>query len=73
MIDDPRQRHGDHTWDIVITYHCCPACGNIIENRQKFERRVDLYEKDLVCDRCQHAFTVTKKIRPTFGPLFGND
>jgi NAD-dependent dihydropyrimidine dehydrogenase PreA subunit len=71
MVDDPRQRHGHHTWDMIINYHQCPKCGKIVENRNQYEYRLSHYELDLVCDRCQHHFTKTK--RATFGPLLGND
>lgn len=71
-MDDPRQRHGNHTWDIVIEYLQCPQCGHIIEDRQKYEHRAGLYQKEVTCDRCKEKFTMTKKIKPTFGPLWGN-
>ena len=39
----------------------------------KFERRFNHLQKELVCPRCRHAFAVTKKNRPAFGPLLGHD
>lgn len=72
-MDDPRQRHGNHTWDFVLHYYRCPQCGYIIENRDKFEPRFHRLEKDLNCPRCAHAFTVAKKVQPTFGPLLGHN
>jgi len=64
-MDDLRQQHGDHTWDILIHYYCCPNCEYIFEERGKFVQRSQLLQKDLTCPRCQQAFTVTKKTRPT--------
>ncbi len=72
-MDDPRQQHGNHTWDMVLHYYRCPHCGYILENRQKFERRFNDLQKELLCPRCRHIFAVVKKIRPTFGPLLGHD
>ncbi|WP_068469098.1 hypothetical protein [Candidatus Protochlamydia phocaeensis] len=72
-MDDPRQRHGNHTWDIVIHYYRCPKCGYIIENRDKYEYRLGQLEKDLTCGRCQEHFMVVKESQPTFGPLFNSD
>lgn len=72
-MGDPRQMHGNHTWDLVLYYHRCPSCGFIMENRDKFEPRFHLLQKDLVCPRCQQAFTITKKQKPTFGPLLGHN
>lgn len=72
-MDDPRQRHGNHTWDIILNYYRCPHCGYILENREKFEVRFHRLEKDLACPRCRHPFTVTKKVKPTFGPLLGHN
>lgn len=71
-MDDLRQRHGNHTWDIVIEYFKCPYCDYVIENRQKYEYRLGLYQKELTCGRCRKTFTATKLTRPTFGPLWGN-
>lgn len=51
---------GKHTWDIVITYHSCPNCGYIIENREKFLYSHGKWQKDFTCPRCQKFFTVTK-------------
>ncbi|NGX42675.1 MAG: hypothetical protein K940chlam7_00959 [Chlamydiae bacterium] len=49
---------GEHTWDIVIHYHRCPECGYIIESRQGFTFRAGKYQKEVVCDRCDHEFLV---------------
>jgi hypothetical protein len=68
-MDDPRQQHGDHTWDIVIEYVRCPKCGCIMENRQKYEYRSKLYQKDVICDRCRHAFILSRKIRPDLSAI----
>lgn len=72
-MNDPRQQHGDHTWDIIIEYFKCPQCGLILESRDKYQYRLGVYQKDLICDRCKHSFTVTKKIKHTFGPLLGDE
>jgi len=71
-MDDPRQQHGNHTWDLVITYHRCPKCGYIIENRDKYENQLGQLQKSLVCPLCHENFTVIKKTRPSFGPLLGH-
>lgn len=63
---------GAHTWTIVVDYHRCPACGYILECRDDFEYRLGVYQKDLICGRCRHHFTVAKKSKPTLGPFIGN-
>ena len=72
-MDDPRQRHGNHTWDLNLHYYSCPQCGCIVENRDKFEPSFSHLIKDMTCNRCHYAFRVIKKTRPTFGPLLGHD
>ncbi len=71
-MEDPRQQHGNHTWDLVINYHRCPQCGYIIENRDKYEKQLDRLQKSLACPHCHQTFTVIKKTRPSFGPLLGH-
>lgn len=72
-MENPKQRHGHHTWDLVLHYYRCPKCGVIIENRDKFETRFHRLEKNIICVRCQYSFKVAKKRKPTFGPLLGYD
>lgn len=72
-MDHPNQRHGNHTWDLVLHYYRCPVCGYILENRAKFESRFHELVKECICLRCQHSFTISKKKQPTFGPLLGSD
>jgi hypothetical protein len=72
-MNHPNQRHGNHTWDLIQHYYRCPRCGYIMENRDKFEPRFHLLEKEISCLRCCHFFTVRKKTHPTFGPLLGSD
>ena len=72
-MDDPRQQHGNHTWDIVIEYLRCPKCGYIIEDRDKYEKVLGQYQKKVGCQRCHHTFTATKERKPTFGPLLGDE
>ena len=72
-MNDPRQQHGNHTWDLNVHYYRCPQCGYILENRDKFELRFNQLLKDMACPRCQYAFRVIKKNRPTFGPLLGHN
>lgn len=62
---------GIHTWEIIIQYHRCPKCGNIIESREDYENRLGKFEKDLKCERCRHQFTITKPMKPALGPLLG--
>ena len=72
-MDNPKQRHGNHTWDLVLHYYRCPHCGYIIENQDKFEPRLKRLEKNLICQRCQHAFIVTLKPQQVCGPLLGHN
>lgn len=72
-MNDPRQRHGNHTWDMVLHYYQCPQCGYINESRHKFVIRDNALQKDLTCARCRNHFQVTKKMRRTFGPLLGHN
>ena len=72
-MDNPKQRHGNHTWDLILHYYACPKCGYIMENRDKFEARFQRLEKEVKCPRCQHDFTVKKKTQPKLGPLLGHD
>ena len=72
-MDHPKQRHGNHTWDLVLNYYRCGKCGYIIENREKFEARYHRLEKEVTCPRCRSMMTVKKKVQPTFGPLLGHD
>lgn len=62
---------GEHTWDLYLRYHRCPNCGFIIETRKDFENRFGKYIKELICTRCHHKFTLTKREKPAFGPLIG--
>lgn len=64
-------QRGTHTWDLILHYHRCPACGLIIESRQDYQYRLGKYQKDLICQRCQHRFTLNKPAHPRFGPLIG--
>lgn len=63
---------GTHTWDLVIDYHRCPKCGNIIESRDIYEYILGKYQKEIECDRCHHKFLVFKHTKPSFGPLIGD-
>lgn len=72
-MKDPRQMHGNHTWDLVLHYHECPFCGFILESRDKFEKRFHHIIKDLTCSRCSHPFRVEKKIESHLGPLLGHN
>jgi hypothetical protein len=62
---------GTHTWDIHVHYYQCPKCGCVIENREDYQYRLGKYEKDLECSKCCHKFTVQKRTKPSFGPIFG--
>jgi hypothetical protein len=57
---------GNHTWEIVIHYHQCPKCKQIIESRKKYEYTSGQYSKEVNCLHCGHHFNVTqpKKKRP---------
>lgn len=62
---------GNHTWDLIIQYHCCPACGYITESRDDYTYRLGDYYKDVVCGRCGKHFELRKRAHKTVGPLFG--
>lgn len=64
-------QRGRHTWDMVVAYHACPKCGFIQENREGYTYRLGKYQKDLECPRCLYHYTLTKNVRMTPGPLFG--
>lgn len=72
-MENPKQRHGNHTWDLILHYVRCPKCGYIMENREKFETHFHRLEKNIICTRCQSAFKMAKKRKPVFGPLLGHD
>lgn len=63
---------GLHTWDLILQYHKCPACGAIIESREDFRYRQGLWIKEVNCNRCNHNFELIKKRKPGFGPLLGD-
>lgn len=72
-MNHPKQRHGNHTWDLILHYYRCSKCGYIMENHDKFEPYFQRLEKKLICPRCQHAFKIEKNVRPTLGPFFGHN
>lgn len=51
---------GNHTCPIIHHYIACPKCHFINESRTDYERRLNLYQKDITCERCKHSFTYTK-------------
>ena len=59
-MSDPKQKHGNHTWDLVLHYHRCKHCGYINENREKFQKKFNLLQKTVLCTKCSQSFTVTK-------------
>jgi hypothetical protein len=63
---------GTHTWDLVIDYHRCPQCGNIIESRTSYHYVSGKYQKEVECERCQNRFMAIKPTKLTFGPLIGD-
>lgn len=65
------RRKGSHTWDIYVRYYRCPQCGAVIENRQAYQYHLGREEKHLDCPRCHKQFTVVKRAKHTFGPIFG--
>lgn len=69
QMDDPRQQHGNHTWDIIIEYLCCPKCNYINENREPYEYRLGKYQKGVICSHCKQPFTVIKRKQKSFDPL----
>ena len=44
-----------------------------MENRDKFERRIDRVVKELECPRCKDRFSIEKRKRQALGPLLGDD
>lgn len=72
-MTQPKQQHGNHTWDMILHYHRCPNCGYIIECRKKYDQIFRVIQKELNCPRCNKTFNVLKQTKPTFGPLLGHD
>ena len=64
-------QRGEHTWDLIITYHRCPKCGFILEDRHIYEYRNGGYYKDLECPRCHQKWEAKKPGRLTIGPFLG--
>ncbi len=64
---------GTHTWDLILHYHACPKCGNIIESRTDYHYRLGKDVKDVECPQCHEQFTLFKSSTPHFGPLFGDN
>ncbi len=62
---------GKHTWDINITYHRCPKCGFVFEDREAYQYVLGKYVKNLECPRCGNRYTMENKRRSSIGPLFG--
>ncbi len=63
---------GTHTWDMLLSYHSCPQCGYIQENRDPFTyKSPGKYIKDVRCNRCHQGYQVTKAKHLTLGPFIG--
>ncbi len=62
---------GTHTWDIVISYHRCPECGYIFENRDNWQAMKKISQKNLQCPRCKKEFIDKKPLRNNSLPFFG--
>lgn len=60
-----------HTWEMLLEYVECPKCGFIMENREPYENRFGVIQKEMKCERCQASFIKTKNSNPRFGPLIG--
>jgi len=58
---DSRSLHGNHTWELILGYYCCPKCSYIFANQKPFENRFGKLHKILECPHCQFNFTVSKK------------
>lgn len=43
-----------HTWPLHISYHACPKCGRILENRIQAG-------KQLICPHCKTPFSIEVK------------
>jgi uncharacterized C2H2 Zn-finger protein len=61
---------GTHTYDLFLEYCRCPSCGYVMESRKEYENRLGKLEKEIECNRCDHEFTVSKQLKPVFGPFF---
>jgi hypothetical protein len=64
------RKNGTHTYDIVIDYHKCEKCGNIIESRKGYVYQLGKYIKEVQCDRCSHTMTLERPHPVSFAPLF---
>ena len=72
-MNHPKQRHGNHTWDMVLYYYRCDKCDYVFESRDKFEHRFKVEVKELNCPRCHARREITRIKKATFGPLLGHD
>ncbi|WP_042282397.1 hypothetical protein [Candidatus Protochlamydia sp. R18] len=68
IINDPRQQR-NLPRDLVLRYYRCPKWGYIIENRNKYEHRMHLFQKRSAVTVVTIMSLLQKK--PIFGPLLG--
>lgn len=69
-MNDPSQKQGNHTWDVIIDYVQCASCAYIFENRGKYIKQSSGYVKELTCPRCKQYFTVNRQRPPGWSALF---
>lgn len=62
---------GPHTWDMVLDYQRCPACGFVQETRVPylFDKKTGNYLKSLDCERCSHTYQAVKPSKLKRRPL----
>lgn len=65
------RRKGDHTYDLYLTYHRCPKCGNIFESRSDYMYQMGKYVKNLECPKCKNSYFLERSRQPPIGPFFG--
>lgn len=66
-----KNQRGIHTWEAPLSYHLCPSCKKIFENREKYNYEFGKYIKNLECPFCKNLFKIKKNGKPSIGPIFG--
>lgn len=58
-----------HTWEIYLHYYRCPNCGYVLEDRNSFEQRGKVFEKTLLCPRCETKWREETSLKPRNGEI----
>jgi len=65
-----QERRREWTWKRIHQYHSCNYCGYINGSREEFKLRGKVKYKNMVCQRCDRSFCITKKNETSLAPLF---